>query len=749
MGAYVALTSLMGTIQQLQLLQSNLDLWNNHVENLNLLYEKVDSLQEFLDISDGEQMDNLHAKVKHIANEAEDEVESQMKVVMEEQDGGLHQKEALERLFEILQRAIGNIDSLKEEVFKHSQNNNLRAGNSSFGDSSSPRLHASTFENDMVGYNFEQEKMLSQLTSGSTQMEVISVTGMGGIGKSTFAKKLFSHPSVLSFFDICGWVTVSEDYSYRKMLLGLLKDANIGMEEELDKKSDSNLAVCLKQSLMSRRYLIVVDDIWSKKAWDDIRLCLPDDDKRSRVLLTTRDVEVAQYASSPKDPFQMHLLDTDDSWNLFYQKALAEKGFPIEFEDVGKEVAKNCKGLPLMISVVAKVLSSKRTLEEWRKVAESVSSLANVDAYQQCSGVLALSYKHLPSYLKACFLYFGVFSKASEISVEKLIRLWIAEGLLKVKGMKGLEEVAALNLNYLIDKSLVIVSKRSFDGKIMTCMIHDLVHDFSLREADSQSLLYIQNTKINERGWVFPLGCRWVSQQFLLDSDRYQFHDLAHSKLRSVSFYRSYRYVDIAKYHFKLLRVLDVEKNSFFCFPQAILDLVLLRYLALRISDSGQLPISKLLNLQTLTKKRRITLFRKTYKLFLGWHLLVAQRKIFEGIKKVRKLEIAGKEQEFLNERGWDNNLEYLKELEALNVAVRYHPISFAMHVLIKASPGSFPPNLKKLTLSGTRLPWNGMNSFSKLPNLEPPMIISNALSVYTSENADTYKRFQKDLQIV
>ncbi|XP_009793286.1 putative late blight resistance protein homolog R1B-17 [Nicotiana sylvestris] len=418
-------------------MQSNLDLWDTNAKSLNLLHEKVDCLQEFLDHSDGEQMENLYEKVKFIAYEAEDEVKPQINVVMDELWYRLYQedilKEALESLFKISQRAIENVDSLKEELITHIQNNNLQAGNSSRGDSSSLRLHSSTLENDMVGYNIEQSNMMSQLTGGSTELEVISVTGMGGIGKSTFAKRLFSHPSVLSFFDIRGWIIVSEDYSYRKMLLGLLTDANFGKKEELDKKSDSDLAFCLKQSLMGRRYLIVVDDIWSKEAWDDIRLCLPDDGKRSRILLTTRDVEVAQYASSRKDPFRMHLLDSDDSWNLFYQKAFVGKGFPVEFEDVGKEVAKNCNGLPLMIVVVAKILSSKRTLEEWRKVAESVSSLAKIDAYQQCSGILALSYNHLPSYLKGCFLYFGIFPKASDISVEKLIRLWVVEGLLKVK----------------------------------------------------------------------------------------------------------------------------------------------------------------------------------------------------------------------------------------------------------------------------------------------------------------------------
>ncbi|XP_009772441.2 putative late blight resistance protein homolog R1B-16 [Nicotiana sylvestris] len=691
---------------------------------------------------------------------------------MDEQHGSLHQKEAFESLFEILQRGIENVDSLKEELIKHSHNNTSQAGNASLDDSSSPGLHASTLENDMVGYNIEQANMMSQLTSGSPELEVISVTGMGGIGKSTFAKKLFSHPSILSFFDIRGWITVSENYSYRNMLLGLLIDANIGKEEDLDKKSNSDLAVCLKQSLMGRRYLIVVDDIWSKNALDEIRLCLPDDGKRSRVLLTTRDVEVAQYASSPKDPFRMHLLDQEDSWNLFYQKAFVEKDFAIEFEDVGKEVAKNCNGLPLIIAVVAKVLSGKRTLEEWRKVAESVSSLADVDAYQQCSGVLALSYNHLPSYLKGCFLYFGLFPKASEISVEKLIRLWIAEGLLKVKGMEGLEEVAASHLDYLIDKSLVIVSKRSLDGKIMTCIIHDLFHDFCLKEADSQNLLYIVNNDIDGPQWVIPEGCRWVSQQSRGFYFHRRFPDLAYSKLRSFSLNSSTLILNVKRCHFKLLRVLDLEKKKIFDFPIAILDLVLLRYLALTIRRSGRLPISKLLNLQTLTVRphpiytsnwRRYSLPNGIWKLSQLRHLhcwcmyldspqtvsenevknLVLEniktvsglipscctKEIFEAIKKVKKLEIAGKAEEFQSEMGWHNNLKYLKELEALNVTVPPDFIFDRLPCLINPSPGSFPPNLKKLTLSRTCLPWNCMNIFSKLPNLEVLELKARAFS--------------------
>jgi len=200
---------------------------------------------------------------------------------------------------------------------------------------------------------------------------------------------MFYDPSVLSFFGVRGWITMSKDYTLRKMLLCLLQDA-IGVKGELDKVSDGDLADRLQKSLKSRRYLIVVDDIWSTEAWDDIRLCFPENNNRSRILLTTRDMNVAQYASSPKDPFPMRFLEPEESWNLFCQKAFGKKDCPNEFDNVAKVVVESCKGLPLMISVVAGILSSK-TLDEWMKVAQSMSLLVNLDDYQHCSRVLALS----------------------------------------------------------------------------------------------------------------------------------------------------------------------------------------------------------------------------------------------------------------------------------------------------------------------------------------------------------------------
>ncbi|KAH0644353.1 hypothetical protein KY284_032237 [Solanum tuberosum] len=753
MAVYAAVTSLMGTVHLIS--QSSLDLQESNKEHLESLYDKVGSLLEFLDNSDNELMKDLQKKVKDLANEVEDEVESQVVRIMEK-DKHI-QKEANERLRKILEQAIDDIYSVKEELIKQrNKNNNLLAGNCSLGGSTSPRSHVSTLENDMVGHSDEQARVRGELTGHSSQLEVISIAGMGGIGKSTFAKKMFSDPSIVGFFDVRGWITVSKDYSLRKMLISLLQDA-IGVNEELDKKPDNELADCLQKSLKGRRYLIVVDDIWSIEAWEDIRQWFPENNNRSRILLTTRIMEVARYASSPKKPFQMRFLDPEESWNLFCQKAFGKNDCPAEFENVGKVIVGNCNGLPLMISVVAGSLSSKRTLDEWNEVAQSVTSLVILDDYQRCSGVLALSYNHLPSHLKACFLYFGVFKKASEISVENLIRLWMAEGLLKLSGIGELEKEASSLLHDLIDKNLIVACKRSLDGKIKACRIHDLLHDLCLRESESESLLYVSNPQIS--GTNVPQHGRWVSFHQEPEEDFFSLPFPTYGKTRSLHFLAVKPYsleFELGLDRFKLLRVLDLLGSGVWHLPNGLSNLVSLRYL--RATCWGYPRIYKLRNLQFLSfrgdkklKPVNLHLPDGTWKMSQLRHLdstgfylcsppkvsdnkyrvlenlqsvhglrpICCTKEMFEGIKKVKKLGICGESNHFYDAPKCLDYLRYLPELEALKIILYDHYGSDFLHRHPVPCEGSFPPNLKKLTLQGTHLLWSQLTIISKLPKLE------------------------------
>ncbi|KAH0692742.1 hypothetical protein KY285_019839 [Solanum tuberosum] len=401
---YAALTSVLGTIDKL--LRSNLLVGLEEVHK-----QQLESLDKMFD-----------TLIKHVALYAEDKVESLMKQLIEPDDD----EQALEccraKLDKVSQHVIPVTDFVEELIIKQKINNCPEAESSA-----SPRLDASIRENVMEGYNEERERMVQRLTrgSGSNRREVVSVVGMPGIGKTTFAKTILFDNSIKRVFRIRGWITVSNNYDLRKLLLVLLRDV-IRMGDGNDNTMDiGKLAERVQQGLKGEKYFIVVDDIWSQKAWDRISHWFPDCGNRSRILLTSRDNKVGEYAATnPNESLVMRPLTQDESRCLFYHKVFGEnysiRGSDIdEFEKVGEKVVTNCKGLPLMITAVAGILSSKSKLDEWMEVAQSVSSLVNDDDYKQCLKVVALSYNNLPSLMKACFLHFGVFPKAHVISVKK------------------------------------------------------------------------------------------------------------------------------------------------------------------------------------------------------------------------------------------------------------------------------------------------------------------------------------------
>ncbi|KAL7222128.1 hypothetical protein ACSBR1_023939 [Camellia fascicularis] len=105
--------------------------------------------------------------------------------------------------------------------------------------------------------------------------------------------------------------------------------------------------------------------------------------------------------------------------------------------------------------------------------------------------MLELSDDNLPHHLRPCFLYFGLFLKDFEIPARQLVRLWIAEGFVEKKDGETMEEVGEDYLEDFIDRNLIQVSKRRFDGTIKTCCIHDLLHDLCIKKAKEDKFLEV------------------------------------------------------------------------------------------------------------------------------------------------------------------------------------------------------------------------------------------------------------------
>ncbi|XP_073036354.1 putative late blight resistance protein homolog R1B-16 [Primulina eburnea] len=573
---------------------------------------------------------------------------------------------------------------------------------------------------------------------------------MGGIGKTTLVKSAFQDESIPHYFDVAAWVTVSENYRERDILLGLLESMR-RLTTEMHQESDEDLSECLYKSLKGKRYLIVMDDMWHKEAWENIKRLFPDDNMGSRVLLTTRLSDVAAYAnSSCHEHHLMRLLNENESWNLLSFKVFGdEESCPTELQEAGKKIAFSCKGLPLSVVVISGLLSKvPRTREEWESIAKNLNSFLIADD-GQCTELLSLSYDHLPHHLKACFLYTGVFPLDLEIPISNLIKLWIAEGLIKPDSSMSLEEVAEEYFHDLLSRNLVLVGERRLNGKIKTCVIHDLLKDWCLSKAVKEKFSHTLNANIyccqeiikdprrlcirkDSSGGAGADILRTIGTSPLLRS--LLSWSNPHDELRCC----------------KLLRVLDLSKVDLEDFPSLILDLIHLRYVFIRCEQrdiyiSAHLP-DALRNLQTLIisqnwipKYSSVRLHPRFWSLPHLRHIQFGtcyfpcpqegdENSVLENLQTLLYVSSSSCTEEFIKripnvkklgirvDQRKDFPLEHLVNLHKLETLKCI--VESRSHVAISKEL-TLPLYLKKLTLKGTRIPWTYMSIVGSLPNLE------------------------------
>nr|GME07733.1 putative late blight resistance protein homolog R1B-17 [Ipomoea batatas] len=412
---------------------------------------------------------------------------------------------------------------------------------------------------------------------------------------------------------------------------------------------------------------------------------------------------------------------------------------PPVLEKLGRQISSQCQGLPLAIIVIARFLATTTgSLEVWREVAETLDGMDWAD--DKTSKILFLSYDYLPSQLKACFLYFGVFPRNCCVPIKKLINLWVAEGFLKPEKNKSLEEVAKNCLLDLTNRSLVQVDKVSIDGKMKECKIHDRLHEICLKEAEKENIVRI----IDETHALQV--CRWIScQSRHWPITQASCGENMSSEIHSILFFGKEFYFSKCKLEYSCLKVLTVLDLSLVKYlhgmPSGITDLIHLRYLALRtIGSLYKFRLLKLQNLQTLI----VCSWMEKYPLQLACDIL--------DLPQLRHLHLEKRCSQYLPSVVRENlqTLYWLKvtslerkpdfrmapNLKELGIYIEgellpgYVESLVHLHLLEKLKfeigrveqfylPNAFPSNLKKLTFHHTYLPWEKMGVIGKLQKLE------------------------------
>ncbi|XP_073121186.1 putative late blight resistance protein homolog R1C-3 [Henckelia pumila] len=757
MAAYASLLALARTLHQIL----TLDRYPNPLdkEKIVSLFQKVDSSLNFLqDYSDqhGGTVDLVGNEMKSAAYEAQDFMDSYLFLVSRNDfDSSSSEPFSVASVDQGLNLALEKIDFFWEEAMK-----NKKIPLSSMADSS-PVDHSSAIKipvkKMVVGFDDDIDAINEQLYEDSAKLQIIPIVGMGGIGKTTLARRVYQSAILSRHFDICGWITVSAEYRKRQVLSGLLHYL-VEADDVQCHQSDAQLATLVYQGFMGRRYLVVIDDVWDTKAWDDLKRVFPEDGIGSRILITTRLSDVAIYARSSSS--QLHLmkfLNEDRSWELLQERIFGLESCPPELVEIGKKIAYSCGGLPLTIVVVAGILISTSNImrqELWENVSKNISS-TEPTIESHCSKILCLSCDRLPLHLKPCFLYMTAFPEDSEIEVSKLIKMWVAEGFLKPSDRsKCMEDVGGGYLEDLVNRSLILVRKKGPDGKLETVGVHDLLREICATKAEEEGFLHHVSSNRNvHKVDATQNPYRRISIHYTQALWEWRIQE---SSIHSVLLFSERNLGSTFFLSSRRLSILDAPEVTWPNLSDVISALFNLRYIAFALNDSScphgfPTSITKLPNLQTVIAHR--TYFRRDYLLQIQceiWetpklrHLItdtpfrlpspssrgIVQEsdiqtletvvdfkfteeiiKIFVNLKKLKVIFTMCLD-------NWDdynlNNLFRLNNLEELKVSVDDLP-----------NPSitwnhTFPISLKKLTLEGVPWHWdNNMTIIGSLPNLE------------------------------
>ncbi|KAK9755787.1 hypothetical protein RND81_01G050700 [Saponaria officinalis] len=399
---------------------------------------------------------------------------------------------------------------------------------------------------------------------------VVSICGVGGIGKTFLANEIFHRPEIRRSYDAFAWASISQPCQISAVQQELLSSLASKSREQIAQMSDDEL-----KEERRKKCFIVLDGFWDEQLWEQLKGAFPITCHRfrSKILLTCRLEKVAKYV---------------------HDQALFSEEY--------------CQ---------------RKALDDWKDLKKNFSSFSIDREDEPWKIILDLSYYELPYQLKPCFLYLGYFPTNLKITTTKLSRLWEAEGLVSSddneESEETLEDVAESCLAELVERSLVQGASRDLGGRAKTCRLHDVMQKLCMDKAiklnwlkviplgknsdqpsgtSSKSLKSSRSTSKNRR---FAIYCTDTL-------DKLPFDDKGASYVRSLLFFSTLERGDVliplkkmvlksTFKRYKLLRVVDIENIGLSSLPSDVGYLI-----HLRGSWVSQLPssIKHLRCLQTL-----------------------------------------------------------------------------------------------------------------------------------------------------
>ncbi|KAG5601782.1 hypothetical protein H5410_033152 [Solanum commersonii] len=395
--------------------------------------------------------------------------------------------------------------------------------------------------------------------------------------------KVYNNPSIVGHFDVkettgsgalffapkfATGCDVSQSYNRRTLLVEIFKQAT---NDNSEIKEDVDIADKLQKALKGKRYLVVLHDIWEVKAWEDLGLRFPNGEYGSRVMVTTQIERVATHLQHCGEPYSLRFPTPEESWESLEKKVFQGESCPPDLLGAGLQVAKHCKGLPLVIVLIAGIIMIMgRRPSMWMEIANDLSSYV-----------------------------LGEQSMKFVLNVNK----------------ENMEEASRICLNDLLNRSLVMVSLRDYDGDVICCILHDVVQEKLMQLTVPYNPYQHSNSMESRLGiYIHDDLVKQLDHNYEYQLDKIP---MLQSKLETKCFGecpRTLEFIVHPKFYtwnrsnpfslLKKLKLVRVLKFMEVCLPSSwaseVQLLTHLRYLEINVKEFDFKWISHLLDLQTL-----------------------------------------------------------------------------------------------------------------------------------------------------